>query len=55
MKVEPGRKSQSSCKTVDGEGYKFAYHTNEYTTTIKKYIFCYDQGFFEIESVCWHS
>lgn len=51
MKLNQGGKAKVHVKQLMQEGYKFAYHTNEYTTKSgKKYIFCYDQGFLEIES-----
>ena len=51
MKLNQGGKAKVHVKQLMQEGYKFAYHTNRvYHKIREKYIFCYDQGFLEIES-----
>ncbi len=49
--LNPNGKAKVTKANLLDEGFKFAYHTNEYKTRAGKvYYFCYDQGYIEIES-----
>ena len=56
MKLNQGGKAKVHVKQLMQEGYKFAYHTNEYTTKSgKKYIFATTRASLRLSQVCWHS
>lgn len=51
MQFNKDGKAKIPAQRLAEEGFKFAYHTNQYVTkTGKKYTFCYDQGYLEIEN-----
>lgn len=50
MKLNAGSNNKITKEKLLEEGYKFNYHTNEYSTKSgKKYYFCYEQGYCETE------
>jgi hypothetical protein len=49
-KLNPEGKSKITRSQLLDEGFKFAYHTNEFKTKSgKNYYFCYEQGYVELE------
>jgi predicted nucleic acid-binding Zn ribbon protein len=48
--LNPNGKAKVHKTQMIDKGFNFNYHTNIYVTKSgKEYIFCYDQGYFEIE------
>ncbi len=49
-KMNPDGKAKVTRAQLLDEGFRFAYHTNQFKTKSgKNYYFCYDQGYIELE------